>query len=382
MKNVTDFELCCGCGMCVEVCKHNAISMKVNEQGFFYPFVEKDMCVECGRCIKTCAFHATIQDNHDYQLKNALAIKHIDEEVRANSRSGGIFTALSDWIFSQGGVVYGCELVNNRVALHKRATTKKERDKFRGSKYIQSIIFECFELVKRDLSCDRWVLFSGTPCQVSAIKKYCSNINTDKLLLVDIVCHGVPSPMVWSDYLDYVSGNKKIVSVNFRDKKQFGWAEHKETVVFDNGEVYSSNVFAELFFSHLITRKDCSCCPFKNLSRAGDITIADCWGIAESYSQFDDNKGVSLVLINNEKGNSVFDKIEDISVIEVDINKVLQPSLKTNWTIPVEYNRFWNYYKKHSFKSVINKYVYKIPPFWTRLLRRTKRDLRKICIRH
>ena len=375
MKTVVNLDCCCGCGQCAEICPSDAIKMEKNEQGFFYPVVSHEKCLECGRCIKSCAFN-TLQDRLlDSTVIEAFAAKHKNNEVRMNSRSGGVFTALSDWILEQEGIVYGCELIDCRRAVHKRAITKEERDKFRGSKYIQSEIFDCYKKIKNDLKSDKYVLFSGTPCQVNAIKSYCYRIDTSKLFLIDIVCHGVPSPLVWSDYLDFLSNRKKtIVSVDFRDKKRFGWSEHKETVFFNNGDVYSGEVFKRLFYSHYILRKDCFDCPFKNLNRTGDVTIADCWGIAENYPEFDDDKGVSLVLINSAKGRRL---IADISrkmeTLEVDIDKLLQPALKKNWTIPNDYESFWRFFNHHSFQRVVKKYVYKLPPLYIRIDNRVKR---------
>ena len=377
MKNVTEYENCCGCGQCVEVCPLKAISMKKNKQGFFYPSVDKQKCVNCGRCISSCSFN-----NFEISKESVIssyAVKHKDESIRENSRSGGVFTAISDWILEHDGVIYGCELTNCREAIHTRAVTKSKRDKFRGSKYIQSNILDCFKSVKNDLENGRWVLFSGTPCQVDAIRNYCDNIKNDKLLLVDIVCHSVPSPKVWSDYLSYLSPKKETpVYVDFRDKQKFGWASHKEKIVYNSGNVHYDDLFARLFLSNLISRKDCFSCPYKSLSRCSDITIGDCWGVAENYSEFDDNKGVSLVLVNSKKGDSVFKELDNINSINVDIHNILQPALSYNWEIPIEYDSFWKYYYRHSFRGVLNKYIYKNPSLLARVMEKSKRTGKRI----
>lgn len=362
---------CCGCGQCVVMCPTSAIILKKNRQGFYYPNIDNDKCVNCGKCVRDCSFNNHIVAN---KVLDSFAVKHLNDNIRFNSRSGGVFTSISDWVFDKHGVVYGCSLVNHNEAIHTRAITKNERDSFRGSKYIQSNIIDCYQSVMNDLSNNKWVLFSGTPCQVNAIKSYCKNIDTERLILLDIVCHGVPSPLVWSDYLSYLSGkSKRIVSVDFRDKKRFGWAAHKETIEFDNGEVYSSSIFTELFYSHLIIRKECFECPFKHITRLGDITIADCWGIAENYPNFDDDKGVSLVLLNSLKGKSIWRQVENIDSISVDLRKLMQPPLYRNWEKPHDYNDFWEFYYSHSLKKVINKYVYKTPTLNKRVINRLKR---------
>lgn len=368
---------CCGCGECYAICPVNAIEMKLSKEGFYYPAVNNQKCINCTKCVKHCSFNREDKPNN---LIAAYALKHSDPEVRAASRSGGVFTALSDIILDAGGVVYGCKLVNCREAIHVRATSKQERDEFRGSKYIQSKTHDIFDSVKNDLQQGVWVLFSGTACQVNAIADYCKDTDCSKLLLVDIVCHGVPSPKVWNDYLDYLSrkSQKIIVSVDFRDKVNFGWADHKETVVFSDGSKHSGNDFTRLFYDHNILRKDCFQCPYRSINRVGDISIADCWGIAQNYPEFDDNKGVSLVLVNTEKGGSFFKQLQHTEFIDVEINKLLQPPLKENWIIPSEYDSFWKYYHRHSFEKVIKKYVLKLDCLPKRALRKLYRLVRRM----
>ncbi len=354
---------CCGCGECYAICPVRAIDMQLNAQGFYYPVVDSVKCLECSKCTTHCSFNNGTAKSDAYSVINSYALKHIDEDIRAASRSGGVFTSLSDMFLDMNGVIYGCELQDCGKAIHTRATTKEQRDGFRGSKYIQSETYHIFEDVKKDVKNGLWVLFSGTSCQVNAVRDFCKDLDCSKLLLVDIVCHGVPSPMVWNDYLKYIEkkNKKKIVSVDFRDKAKFGWAAHKETFVFQDGSDISCDYFRKLFYDHLILRQDCFECPYRSLERISDITIADCWGIAEHYSTFDDNKGVSLVLVNSEKGQSFYNRISDAEYINVDIKKLMQPPLKENWQIPTVYNEFWDFYNKNSFKKVVEKYVEKRP---------------------
>lgn len=355
--NISEFRNhCCGCGECFVLCPTHAIEMQRNRQGFFYPKVDENKCIQCGKCITHCTFN--MAERAEKSVLAAYALKHDDEAVRAESRSGGVFTALSDLVLQAGGVVYGCTLENCREAVHKRATTPEQRDSFRGSKYIQSRIHDMFKVIRKDLEDGLWVLFSGTPCQVHAVKNYCKGVDA-KLLLVDIVCHGVPSPKIWGDYLDAICKQQKktAVCVDFRDKNHFGWADHKETVVFSDGTVYSGDLFTKLFYSHLILREDCFSCPYKNLNREGDISIADCWGVNKFYPEFSDDKGISLVLINTKKGKAFFDEMKNVTVIPVEVEKLLQPPLKGNWGVPANYHEFWDYYGKHSFNKVVQKYM-------------------------
>ncbi len=383
MNNIMQFHNhCCGCGECYSICPVNAISMIPNEQGFLYPQIDESKCINCAKCVRHCSFNQKYSELTFQQ--EYYAVKHCDENVRASSRSGGIFTALSDQILNLQGVVYGCALFNNNKAVHIRATTEQDRDLMRGSKYIQSETYQVFDDVKKDLTDGRWVLFSGTPCQVAGIKDYCQNVDNSKLLLVDIVCYGVPSSKVWRDYLDYIEkiNHKRIANVDFRDKTHFGWADHKETAYFTDGTSFSNDIFKDLFYSHRILRKNCFECPYKNLNRVGDISIADCWGISTEYPEFDDNKGVSLVLINSQKGKQFFSALDEgaIHSIVVDINRLQQPCLCKNWEQPSNYDEFWKFYQHHSFKKIIDKYVYHKAPFVKKVMRRLKRMAKRYVL--
>lgn len=185
---------------------------------------------------------------------------------------------------------------------HKRATTKEERNEFKGSKYVQSDLDGIFRQVKEDLKQGNTVLFSGTPCQTAGLNSYIGNKLRENLVLVDIVCHGVPGPYMWRDYLDYLEKKQgsKICWVNFRDKQEYGWAAHKETFKFVKGEGKMS--FTYLFYQNIMFRHSCGKCHFANTQRPSDITIADFWGWEKTDPEFNkDNKGVSLVLVNTEK---------------------------------------------------------------------------------
>lgn len=292
---------CCGCGECYNVCPTNAVTMKKNNQGFYYPEVNNELCTNCGKCVKSCSFNKP--RNVDVKEQETYVVKHLNQDVRDKSRSGGIFTAISDIVLNNGGVVYACRLFDNKVAKHIRLTTKVERDLCRGSKYIQSIAFDTFKQVEQDLKQGNIVLYTGTGCQISAIKNYLPLTLHKNLLTMDLVCHGVPSPRVWEDYLKWVEDkyNQKAISVDFRDKIHFGWRDHQETIYFNNVR-YSDDKFKQLFYAHYIIRDCCFNCPYKNTNREGDISIADCWGVKPD---FDDDKGVSLVIINTEKGKSI-----------------------------------------------------------------------------
>lgn len=287
-----------------------------------------------------------------------FAVKHKNLTTRMNSRSGGFFSAVSDIVIKKGGVVYGCVLTQELNAKHTRAENLKQRDDMRGSKYIQSDMRATFKEVKNDLNNRRMVLFSGTSCQVAGLKQFLGK-KYDNLLCIDIVCHGVPSPKVWQEYISWQNkkNGSKCISVEFRDKKRFGWAAHKETLCFENGKVVSSEVFKNLFYGHEILRPSCYKCPYKSILHPGDITIADYWGIEKAAPGFDDNKGVSLVLVNNDFGYEWFNKITaEVDYVECRIEDSMQPPLKEPFKKPCDRDVFWEEFKSKQFIYIAKKY--------------------------
>lgn len=350
---------CCGCGVCGELCPKSAITMQKNSQGFAYPIVNSKKCVDCGLCVNNCRFNSEKVTKKKDIYPRVFALKHKSDHLRLNSQSGGAFTAITDFILKNGGVVYGCELIGFAKAVHTRAETKEERDRQRGSKYIQSDISGVFKTIKGDLDSGRYVLFSGTPCQVDAVKAFLKSTDTSKLITVDIICHGVGSPAFWEDYLKNISVklNERITGATFRNKVDFGWKWHSETINFETKR-HDSTLFKTMYVSHLISRKDCSQCVYKTTDRPGDISIGDCWGIKEVLPDFFDDKGISLILVNDEKGMKVFDSLTDINYASVDNNGLLdQSSLKENWKLPKKYSQFWRFYRSNGFEKSTDKFL-------------------------
>lgn len=289
------------------------------------------------------------------------AAKHKDEIVRSLSRSGGVFTAISDEILESSGVVYGCILTESFDAVHYRATNKFERDKMRGSKYIQSKLGNTYNLVKKDLDAGKQVLFSGTSCQVAGLKKFLLR-PYNNLFCVDIVCHGVPSPAVWHKYLAYqeMKNKNKIKNVDFRNKVDYGWKAHIESLKMCDGSRVDSHIFRDLFYEHYILRPSCYKCLYKSIMHPGDITIADYWGIQKAAPEFDDDKGVSLVLVNNDAAALFFEQIKKRIIWKnTKIEDSLQPPLIAPFQEPYNRKKFWKDYLKNDFEYIVNKYCKK-----------------------
>ncbi len=310
----------------------------------------------------------------------AFAAKNRDEAVRAGSRSGGVFTELAR-PFLDSGAVYGCALTSDFMAEHVRVDSWEEFPKLRGSKYIQSSLMGIWEPLEADLRAGVPVLFSGTPCQVAAVRSFAAakHLILDGCLLVDVVCHGVPSPAVWDAYLRHMEWKfgGKVESVDFRDKERFGWAAHHESV-FLNGEVRSTETFKNLFFAHHVLRISCAKCPYKTTRRAGDVSIADFWGIDEAVPGFNDDCGVSLVLVSSLAGRKAFDTAQErLECVEVSLNKCLQPALVAADPEPVNRDAFWrDFHAGMDVESLEKKYT--LPPLWRRALGKAKRGFKKV----
>lgn len=367
MIDIKDPADCCGCTACASICAHDAITMKPDGLGFLYPEVDKENCVDCGLCEKVCAFNDHYDTSLNLDKPLAYGARHKDMNEVETSRSGAAFIAISDYILEQGGVVYGAGYTDHFRVVHKRATTKEERDEFKGSKYVQSDMTGVFRQVKKDLRDGLIVLFSGTPCQTSGLNSFVGKRLRENLFLVDIVCHGVPSPYLWRDYIAYLEKKQgsPIVWVNFRDKQKYGWAAHRETFKFRGGSKMS---FTYLFYQHVAFRKSCSKCHFTNTKRPSDITIADFWGWEKTDTQINaDDKGVSLVLLNTEKGRKLFDAVKyRMNTIPANLDDCLQPNMSHPSPENNYRNQFERDYVKRGFKYVYYRYGNVGPIYWVR----------------
>lgn len=359
MIQVQDKRECCGCTACASICNHEAIHMQVDEMGFKYPVVDISKCVECGLCEKVCAFQEHYDTASNYQEPFVYAVRHKNNKEIKTSRSGAMFTALSDFIFERKGIVYGVGFADHFRVVHKRITNREDCKDLKGSKYVQSDLTDIFRSVKKDLADGFPVLFSGTPCQTSGLHSFLGKKEWENLYLCDIVCHGVPSPKVWADYLEYVETkeNRLIEKVNFRDKER-GWKAHFESFVFQGGKKIITRTFTDLFYKHLILRPSCSSCKFTNTRRPSDITIADFWGWEKAVPGFnDDDLGCSLVFVNTPKGDQLFKHIlPEIHAIQTDLAHCMQPNLEHPSVFSPKYDSFWEDYQRKGFDFVVKKY--------------------------
>ena len=355
IKNPAD---CCGCTACASICTHDAITMKPDALGFLYPEVNNSKCIDCGLCEKVCAFNDHYDTSLNLEKPLAYAARHKDINEVETSRSGAAFIAISDYILDNSGIVYGVGYKDHFRVAHKRATTKEERNEFKGSKYVQSDLDNIFKQVKEDLKEGNTVLFSGTPCQTAGLNSFIGKKLRENLILVDIVCHGVPSPYIWRDYIAYLEkkAGAPIVWVNFRDKQEYGWTAHRGTFKFKGATKKRS--FSFQFYDNKMFRKSCGNCHFANTQRPSDITLADYWGWEKISTTFNkDNKGCSLVLLNTEKGYKLFEVVKDrMTTISANLEDCLQPNLQYPTTIHPKQIDFEKDYKCYGFDYVLKKY--------------------------
>ena len=362
MENVSILEKskCTGCALCMNICPFNAIEMKADEEGFLRPFIN-DKCTHCGLCAKKCpALSKQLNLNKEYKCFAVWG----KEKFRNQGSSGGVFPILAEYVASNGGIVYGASFdeTYQKVALTK-ITKPKELNKLYKSKYVQSEVGLIYQDVKHNLDNGKFVLFSGCPCQVDALKSYLGK-DYENLLTIDILCHGTPSPLAYKKFLEEVSNNdlKNISSVDFRDKK-YGWGKLIKITNKDNSIHYDyyNEPFLRTFTSGLINRPSCYQCPYSNQKRSADITLGDFWGISEIEPEFNDNQGTSLVLINTKKGENLFNlnkKLYD-KVKEIDIKTMLELSNRKNGALsPRNYiNKMHKCFFKHLKTNSFSKSV-------------------------
>ncbi len=353
---------CCGCQSCYNKCPKNAIEMIEDEKGFKYPRINEEKCINCGLCEKVCPII------NNKQIKNtpkAYACINKDENIRMQSTSGGIFTLLATAIINKGGVVFGACFNNNFGVYHTYSETIKDLEKFRSSKYLQSDIGLSYQKAKEFLDKDRYVLFTGTPCQIEAFKIFLEK-DYSKLYLQDIICHGVPSPLVWNKYKEYKekSFNSKLSEMSFRSKKEEGWGRYHVDMKFENNETYSINhnddVYMKAFLKHLSLRESCTDCKFKKNNRLSDITLADFWGIRNVIPDMNDEKGTSLVIVNSDKGKELMDEIAESMICkEVDFEKAISgnPSYNTVSKANENSDNFFRTINSKDFESSVRMYL-------------------------
>lgn len=367
MIRIIDKKDCVGCNGCIQCCPKQCILFKEDEQGFLYPEVNISECINCGLCERVCP---VINQGIKQNPLAVYAAYCSDKQILKSSSSGGIFSALAIRVLKQGGIVFGARFDDNWMVTHDSVESVEELHILRGAKYVQSQIGACYKQVERHLKSDRLVMFTGTPCQIAGLRLFLRK-EYDNLLLVEVVCHGVPSPKIWKDYLNSIANSacttkfnsthnatERISKIAFRDKRN-GWEKYGMVIVKsgeENSERFESirdNIYMQAFLRDLDLRPSCYECPSKCGKSHSDIILGDFWKVSQLEPQAYCPAGTSLVLINTPKGEQA---ISDTNVIlsestyrnaiasnESLINSALKPKL---------YSYFWRKYHEHGISSL------------------------------
>jgi len=317
---ISDKHNCCGCSACVQSCPKQCISFNEDEQGFRYPLVNKELCINCGLCEKVCP---CLNQNEKKEPLKVFAAKNSNEEIRMKSSSGGIFSMIAESVIKEGGVVFGACFDEYWEVRHDYTESIEGLEKFRGSKYLQSRIGDTYIQARQFLNDGRNVLYSGTGCQIAGLRKFLRK-EYNNLLTIEILCHSVPSPLVWRKYLKEKTNGNIIDSINFRDKES-GWSNYSYSIVINHsGGKYiesASGPWMKGLTSNLTTRPSCAKCPARLGKSGADIVLGDCWGIWNVMPEFDDNKGVSIVEVFSSKGE------QSLNELKMEINEMPLMSL-------------------------------------------------------
>lgn len=364
MIEINSKDKCCGCYGCVNICPKGCIEMRNDNEGFWYPKVDNNKCIKCNLCVKVCPILNNPIKEDD--IKIAYACKNKNEKDRISSSSGGIFILLCKEIISKGGIVFGAAFDEKFNIKHSYAKTIKECKKFKGSKYVQSRIGNSYKLCKEFLEDGRVVMFSGTQCQIKGLNLFLGR-KYENLITTEVICHGVPSPKVFKVYKKIIEKKHglKIKNIEFRNKK-LGWKRYSFVAKLENKQIYSKtlkeDIYMKGFLNDLYLRPSCYKCTAKNFVSNSDLSLADYWGVKEKHLNFDDDKGISLILVNSEKGKKMFDTIlNNMEAVETD----LQHAINNNKCIirAVKYNprrkKFFKQFNRNEqeLESLIEKYI-------------------------
>ena len=311
--------MCCGCGLCIEECPQKCIELSQDEEGFYYPSIDSLACIKCGKCLSSCTYKKGIE-NPVLGPAQCFIGYNKDETIRNMSSSGGLFYEIGKSILEQSGVVYGAAFDTDFSVRHIRIDKVEQLKMLQTSKYVQSRLDDIFKCILVDLKQGKPVLFSGTPCQVAAVNSLACNHHLEKsLFLVDIICHGVPSPELWNSYMTYKQGEgkKTIINVNFRDKTHGAksWHDYCLFMEYSDGSSqarsHDVDAYMQTFLSNQNIRPSCFDCVYKDYNYRSDMTMGDAWKVEKTHAEWADDKGTSLIIIRSKKGMELLKDLPD-----------------------------------------------------------------------
>lgn len=380
MKEIVKNELCCGCGVCENICPSNSITMVNDKKGFYYPLINTEICIECGLCKEHCPI-INEQKTDKVNFPRTFAFVNEDISVKKNSSSGGAFWCIAEYVIKQGGSVYGAAFTEDfRNVEHIEVTTLEELTLLQGSKYIQSQIGKILKKIEVQLKAGNYVLFSGTPCEVAALRSYLRQ-DYEKLICIDFICHGIPSSLIWQKYLHTkeINMGAKCVNVKFRSKT-FGWKKYSLLMQFQNGKTYekiaSKDPYMQVFLSDVCLRESCYQCQYRGVYRQSDITLADFWGVQRICPEMYDEQGTSLVFLHSILGEKIFGEITEhhrsqkvnyVEALESNPSMIVspvKPKERDDFLQDITYNGFDSAYKKFVKKTIIKKILKKLKRYY------------------
>ena len=347
MIEVTDKSKCCGCSACAGACPVQCISMIADKEGFKYPVADPNICISCGKCEQVCP----MTFSRPASEKKAYAARI--PQYEPSSSSGGVFSALAENVLSSGGVIFGAAFDEALKLRHIKVTDKTMLGQLRGSKYVQSDMVGVYHQVQDELSDGKTVLFSGTPCQVAGLKKFL-NKDYPHLFTVDIACHGVPSPEVWNRYVR--EKGTDLVHVNFRDKSE-GWRKYNIAYTYKERTEkvrFDMDPYMLLFLQNISLRPSCYDCSFRNGGNCSDVTLADFWAIKDVMPEMNDGKGVSAVIVNTLKGESLVKQLGHLEEVKYEDAVKSNGGFFTTFEIPASRNEF---FKGLDAAENLNRYI-------------------------
>ena len=350
---------CYGCQACGDICPSNAIIFSSNEEGFWFPDIDNKICLKCGLCDKFCN---NSRKEVPYQIPLSIFAGWAkNTTIRNNSSSGGIFTALAEVILSNDGLVVGAAFDNDYSVRHIIIDKNEDLSKLRRSKYVQSNCRGIYKQVKEELNKGRTVLFSGTPCQCHSMNRIAEG-NSENLILCDLFCYGIPSPLIYHEYLKSMENKykSKVKNINFKDKR-YGWDRYTTLIKFEDGKnscVYVGDSYSHLMHNGYSLRLSCFNCQFDEFHTSADITLGDFY----TYQKYLDIKppksGNSIIVVHSNKGMNILNKTERMIFHSVDVDKYTQLERnKLIKIIPENRNEFYDFFKKYGYDNAVEKYV-------------------------
>ena len=355
MIKIEDKSNCCGCSACISSCPVSCIDFNDDEQGFQYPVVDVSRCINCGLCEKVCP---CLNDAESKLPEKVFAAINPNESVRFKSSSGGFFTTVAEYVLSNDGVVFGACFNNDWVVVHNYIDKIEEIDRIRRSKYSQSQIGDSYRKALEFLKLGKLVLFSGTTCQIDGLNRFLRR-EYSNLITVDTVCHGVPSPLIWKTYLHRTlekTGRtiNDISYISFRDKNS-GWKNYSMVIKTGNNfilnESVDQNIYLQGFINNLYLRPSCFSCPSKSGRCKSDFSLADFWTIRSFLPEKDDNKGVTLLYVNTQKGERILRNL-NIRLVELDRTKDLNSAYNHSARVKYPIDKFWDLYSQKGLAAI------------------------------